>query len=129
MNRSVLMNLLSWVAPQILVGVAVFFAADSAARFQENQDLRKETQIWARFAAVPALHTSDIGVVVRDGKAVLHGAVDSPSERVLAERVAATVPGIKRVENRLAIGHVRRAGPRYQGRALASARAASGGLT
>ncbi len=118
-NRRLILSLLSWVGPQVLVGVAVFFAADSAARFQENQDLRKESQIWARFAAVPSLHALDIGVVVRDGQAVLHGAVDSPSEKMLAERVAATVPGIRRVDNRLAIGHAPRLSPRYQGQALA----------
>ena len=105
MNRNYL-RLLSWIGPQILVGVTVFFAADSAARFQENRDLRQQSQIWASLAAHPGLSVLGIGVDVRGGQATLSGAVESRSEKALAEQIALAVPGVKRVDNRLEVNVV-----------------------
>src|SRR6478609_6190730 len=87
MNRNIV-SLLKWVGPQVLIAVAVFFAADSAARHQENQDLRKQSQIWASYVSQPELKMTGIAVAVHGGEAVLTGSVTSPRERVLAEKIA-----------------------------------------
>src|ERR1043166_2272161 len=102
MHRN-LVSLLTWVGPQVLVAVAVFFAADSAARYQENQDLRKQSEIWSSYVAQPALRMTEIAVAVRGGEALLTGSVTSDGERVLAGKIALAVDGIKRVDNRLEV--------------------------
>ncbi len=102
MNHNIV-SLLKWVGPQVLIAVAVFFAADSAARHQENQDLRKQSQIWASYVSQPELKMTEIAVAVHGGEAVLTGSVTSPRERVLAEKIALAVDGIKRVDNRLEV--------------------------
>jgi hypothetical protein len=102
MHRNIV-SLLTWVGPQVLIAVAVFFAADSAARYQENQDLRKQSQIWASYVAQPELRMTEIAVAVRGNEAVLTGSVANPGERILAEKIALAVDGIKRVDNRLEV--------------------------
>jgi osmotically-inducible protein OsmY len=42
-----------------------------------------------------------IKVEFQDGKVILHGRVHSPAERVEAERVARSAPGVRNVENLL----------------------------
>ena len=111
MNRN-FVSLLAWVGPQALIAVAVFFAADSAARYQENQDLRKQSQIWASYVAQPDLKMTEIAVAVHGGEAVLTGSVTSSGERVLAEKIALAVDGIKRVDNRLEVAGRTTSGPR-----------------
>jgi osmotically-inducible protein OsmY len=44
---------------------------------------------------------TDIEIEVRDGVAILNGKVSEASQRALAQRTAATVPGVQRVENNL----------------------------
>ena len=102
MNRKFL-SLLSWVGPQILIAATVFFAADSAARYQENQDLRRQSQIWTSYATSQALKMTEIAVSVHGPEVLLTGQVNSSDERVLAERIALAVDGIKRVDNRLEV--------------------------
>ena len=102
MNRKFL-SLLSWVGPQILIAATVFFAADSAARYQENQDLRRQSQIWTSYASSEGLKMTEIAVSVHGAEVVLTGQVNSSDERVLAERIALAVDGIKRVDNRLEV--------------------------
>jgi hypothetical protein len=102
MNRN-FVSLLTWVGPQVLIAVAVFFAANSAARYQEGQDFRKQSQIWASYVSQPELRMTEIAVAVRGGEAILTGSVTSTGERVLAEKIALAVDGIKRVDNRLEV--------------------------
>ncbi|HZP13765.1 MAG TPA: BON domain-containing protein [Nevskiaceae bacterium] len=102
MNRNIV-SLLTWVGPQVLIAVAVFFAADSAARYQENQDLQKQSQIWASYVSQPELKMTEIAVAVHGGEAVLTGSVTSPGERALAEKIALAIDGIKHVDNRLEV--------------------------
>jgi hypothetical protein len=103
MNRSSFLNLLSWVGPQVLVAATVFFAADSAARYQENQDLRRQSQIWTSYAMSEHLQKTEIAVAVHGAEATLTGSVGTPAERDLAEQLARSVDGIRRVDNRLAV--------------------------
>ena len=102
MNRR-LMSLLSWVGPQVLIAAAVFFAADSAARYQETQDLRRQSQIWTSYAMNAGLQMSEIAVAVHGREAILTGSVGSRVERELAETIALAVDGIERVDNRLQV--------------------------
>jgi len=97
------LSLLSWVGPQILIAATVFFAADSAARYQENQDLRRQSQISTSYATSEALKRTAIAVSVHGSDVLLTGEVNNSDERVLAERIALAVDGIKRVDNRLEV--------------------------
>ncbi len=96
-------SLLNWVVPQLFIAVAVFFAADSAARYQENQDLRRQTEIWNTYIASPVLRTTEIAVSVRGGEVLLTGSVSTHHERALAEKLALATDGIERVDNRLEV--------------------------
>ena len=102
MNRD-FFSLLSWVGPQILIAATVFFAADSAARYQENRDLRRQSEIWTSYAMSSSLQMTEIAVSVHGSEVLLTGSVGSSDERVLAERIALAVDGIKRVDNRLEV--------------------------
>ena len=98
------LSLLSWVGPQLLIAATVFFAADSAARYQENQDLRRQSQIWSSYAMSSGLQRTEIAVSVHGSEVLLTGKVGSSHERVLAEQIALAVDGIERVDNRLEVG-------------------------
>jgi osmotically-inducible protein OsmY len=59
-----------------------------------------------RRALEEEMHESalDINIYVKDGSVQLTGFVDVLSERITAERIAAGVPGVKRVANSITIG-------------------------
>lgn len=46
---------------------------------------------------------SGVNLVTEDGVAILEGVVASPDDKLLAEKLAAIEPGVRRVDNRLAI--------------------------
>ena len=58
----------------------------------------------ARALGAAKLSSYDIEIRFRQGTAQLAGTVNSLQERAYAEQIAATVPGVKKVENQLALG-------------------------
>jgi osmotically-inducible protein OsmY len=62
-----------------------------------------KTKIESAFRRSAEIDARRIGVEVRDGKVVLHGNVRSWIERDEAERAAQAAPGVRNVENDLAI--------------------------
>jgi hyperosmotically inducible periplasmic protein len=70
---------------------------------QSVADARKEATITTTYATNDHLRSTDIDVKVTGGTAVLTGKVESRVERELAERIAQSVSGITRVDNRLSI--------------------------
>jgi hypothetical protein len=51
-------------------------------------------------------HLDETGIIVEfaDGLAILKGKIDTEEEKFLAEKIAASVPGVSKVENHLHIG-------------------------
>jgi hypothetical protein len=66
-------------------------------------DRRLRRQVGLAIASAPELDASDIEVSVRWGLVRLDGTVDDRRSRNLAESVAAGVPGVRLVQNRLTI--------------------------
>lgn len=55
----------------------------------------------------PATDSYEVGVKVNDGTAVLSGTVDSWQEKELVRRVAKTVIGVRRIDDRITVTHTR----------------------
>jgi osmotically-inducible protein OsmY len=70
------------------------------------QDL--EAQVLARLRSHPSVSADRIRVTTRGQAVMLEGEVGSPFERTVAERAAASVPGVLVVDNQLAIGAIPR---------------------
>ncbi|MBA3582023.1 MAG: BON domain-containing protein [Gammaproteobacteria bacterium] len=87
----------------------LFLMAISSTSIAENKmsqeviDARQESQIWTTYALNPYLHTQDIKVFVRDGKATITGIVNEDINKDLAEQIALGVKGIRTVDNRLMV--------------------------
>lgn len=121
MNRQSL-SLVSWIAPQILIAVTVFFAAGNLAQHNGSQNLNRQAEIRIGYAMDPDLRAQQISVVVRGSDAFLIGTVANSVERDLAERIARNVSGIRRVDNRLEIAAGNRRQPeRFRQPAVAAA--------
>jgi len=75
--------------------VVLFSGSAEKAR---NQELANEVAAALKTAQVRG---TGIEIEVREGAAILSGAVSDPSQRSLAQRAAGSVPGIERVENNL----------------------------
>jgi hyperosmotically inducible periplasmic protein len=67
----------------------------------EVLEARLETQIWTAYALSPYLRAFDLKVAVRQGNAILTGAVAEEAQRDLARQIATSVDGIQSVENRI----------------------------
>ena len=70
---------------------------------KENADAALAKNIKAVLVADPAVNALEIDVVVSDGVATLYGTAASQKLRQLAATVAAAVPGVKSVNNKLAV--------------------------
>ena len=66
-------------------------------------DAYREGQIWATYAVNPKLNTFNIDADVKGDQVTLTGVVESLSDRRLAERIAARMEGINKVDNRLSV--------------------------
>jgi hypothetical protein len=70
---------------------------------EEDSDQQRETAVRLALCRDPAIDERTISVRVRGPVAVLEGTVDSPLKALAAEDDAASVLGVERVENRLAV--------------------------
>jgi hypothetical protein len=77
-------------------------------RSYRRSDERIRDELYRRLTAESWLDASDVELAVSDGEVTLTGSVDSRRSRRLAEDIAAAVPGVKEVTNRLRAGE----GPR-----------------
>lgn len=77
--------------------------APAAPAPKENADAALAKNIKAALVADPAVNALEIDVVVSDGVATLYGTAASQKLRQLAATVAAAVPGVKSVNNKLAV--------------------------
>lgn len=73
----------------------------AAPQADSNADLARKVK--AALVADPAVNALEIDVVVSDGVATLYGTAASKKLRELAAQVAAAVPGVKSVNNKLAV--------------------------
>lgn len=77
-------------------------AAEADVR-QELSEARQEGSIWTAMALNRHLNPFSIDNEVENGTAILTGTVESSVERDLAEQVALSIDGIKKVDNQLKI--------------------------
>jgi osmotically-inducible protein OsmY len=76
----------------------------------ERSDERIREEVCSRICEHPAVDTSEMRVMVEHGEVTLEGSVDDRFEKRLAEDLAASVPGVQDVHNRLRTnGHHERA--------------------
>lgn len=90
----------------LILGIGTSVAADMKPRETSSEqlaDARRETQILTSFGMNRYLNGFDLAADVDGNKAVLAGKVDDVIAKDLAERVALSVDGIGRVENRIII--------------------------
>ena len=93
-------RILLLVAVAILALAANVFAAKNPARSPDKELAgRVRGALHAHFGRT----ATEIDVLARDGFVFLYGAVPTESLRVRAERVAAAVPGVRAVDNELAV--------------------------
>jgi hyperosmotically inducible protein len=70
---------------------------------EENADAALAKKVKSALVADPAVNALEIDVVVSNGVATLYGTAASQKLRQLAATVAAAVPGVKSVNNKLAV--------------------------
>ncbi len=83
---------------------AAFTAPPAATPAADRLANQKKAEQIARALGAARLSSYDIEIRFRQGTAQLAGTVNSPQERAYAEQITAAVPGVKRVENQLALG-------------------------
>lgn len=69
----------------------------------EGRDAYREGLIWGTYVANPALNAFHLGVDVQGDRATLTGRVESPVDKLLAERIAMRTQGVKQVDNRIQV--------------------------
>ncbi len=79
------------------------FTGYGPAEYQQSRDARIMEEVNERLMQHGQLNAMGISVVVSNGKVSLQGVVSSERERIIAERVAHSVPGVRRVYDRLRI--------------------------
>ena len=94
-------NTFNALATGILVSAALSSGACNRARPRDDKSIT--TEIQAKLYHDATLKTRDISIIAQNGVVALSGQVSSEKERVSAERVAATVEGVKQVINQLAV--------------------------
>lgn len=70
-------------------------------RNYRRSDERIKEELFRRLTAESWLDASDIEIEVAEGEVSLRGAVDTRRSRRLAEEIAAAVPGVREVHNRI----------------------------
>jgi len=78
-------------------------AKPDPAATQQTADATLAGRVKAALVAEPLLNAHGIDVVARNGAVTLFGTAESTMKRDMAENVAKAIPGVKTVENRLAI--------------------------
>lgn len=71
----------------------------------EVRDAYREGQIWATYVTNPGLDAFDLQIDVQGNKAMISGTVESPIQKLLAERIADSTDGIDSVENNINLDH------------------------
>ena len=93
-------------APQAAAPAAPVMPAPGSERSsapQEAANAALAARVKSALVAEPLLKAHGIDVVARDGAVTLFGTAESKMKREMAEKVAKAVPGVKSVENRLAV--------------------------
>ena len=85
----------------VLVVLISLFAA--CATMDPWQDVRIESEVKARLVAEKSANLTRLGVVSRQAVVHLTGTVASPDQKALAEEVAKSVAGVRRVVNTLEV--------------------------
>src|SRR6516165_2906760 len=85
----------------ILISAALSPCACDRGRPHDDKTITKEIQ--AKLYHDITLKRRDISIIAQNGVVVLSGQVNSEDERASAERLAASVGGVKRVVNQLAV--------------------------
>ena len=86
-----------WAAGVVLI--ALMSIVTSCASRDPWQDARIESEVKARLVAEKSANLTRLGVVSRQAVVHLTGTVASPEQKALAERVAKSVGGVRRVVN------------------------------
>ena len=86
----------------VLVVLISLFAA-CATMDDPWQDVRIESEVKARLVAEKSANLTRLGVVSRQAVVHLTGTVASPDQKALAEEVAKSVAGVRRVVNTLEV--------------------------
>jgi len=83
--------------------VFILVAGGCATPRDPWQDARIESEVKARLVAETGANLTRLGVVSRQAVVHLSGTVATPDDKVLAERVARSVDGVRRVVNTLEV--------------------------
>ena len=90
-----------WAASLVLIALCSLVA--SCASRDPWQDARIESEVKARLVAEKSANLTRLGVVSRQAVVHLSGMVASPEQKALAESVAKSVSGVRRVVNTLEV--------------------------
>ena len=71
--------------------------------YNSPADAQLRLQVLERLQHDPAIDSSKIEVEVRDGVAILKGKSDTEAEKLLSEKIAGSIEGVRTVENHLAV--------------------------
>jgi osmotically-inducible protein OsmY len=89
-----------------LASVLLLVAAGMAgcATVDRTEDLRIESEVKARLVAEKDANLTRLGVLSSAATVYLSGSVASPDERIRADALARSVPGVRRVVNTVQVG-------------------------
>jgi hyperosmotically inducible periplasmic protein len=96
------------LAASAFVAAALLFGAacsrdDGKTAGQTIDDAAISTKVKAAFAQDPGVRAVDVKVDTHKGMVQLSGWADSAQEKTRAEELAKAVPGVKSVENKIAL--------------------------
>ncbi len=86
-----------------LILIVLMSVITSCASRDPWQDARIESEVKARLVAEKSANLTRLGVVSRQAVVHLTGTVASPEQKTLAESVAKSVSGVRRVVNTLEV--------------------------
>ena len=93
----------TWRPLYVLVFGALLAIEGGCATRDPWQDARIESEVKARLVEQKSANLTRLGVVSRQAVVRLTGTVPSEEQKALAERVAKSVGGVRRVENALGV--------------------------
>jgi hypothetical protein len=91
----------AWRGPYALALIVLVAVGAGCASRDPWQDARIESEIKARLVEEKSANLTRLGVVSRQAVVRLTGTVSSEEQKALAERVATSVAGVRRVVNAL----------------------------
>jgi len=89
--------------PLILPILGLIMVISGCATLDPWADTRIESEVKARLVAQQDANLTRLGVVSREATVYLSGTVESADQKALAETVAKTVAGVKRVVSTLEV--------------------------